>query len=301
MTAMAVPLFDNTTVLGLLYLDTRSPLVQYGAEQLEVMTLLANMAAVKITNARLLEAEAERQRLEQEAATARRIQGGLLPEAPHDMPGWSCLARLEPCHEVAGDLYDFHRRPDGTWVVLGGDVSGKGMGAALYMSSMLSAARVLYDVCDDPLTLVQRLNQAMQRSSDGRSFVTMFVGHLDPATGRLRYVNAGHPEPHLVHGTSLRTLPATGIPVGMLPDFPWQEQEVVIAPGESLAIFSDGIPEAQHGDAFFDLERVADSLRRHGADGSLEALAQGLLADIDAFAAGEHRADDVTLLVLRRD
>ena len=101
--------------------------------------------------------------------------------------------------------------------------------------------------------------------------------------------------------TSLRTLPATGIPVGMLPDFPWQEQEVVIAPGESLAIFSDGIPEAQHGDAFFDLERVADSLRRHGADGSLEALAQGLLADIDAFAAGEHRADDVTLLVLRRD
>ena len=120
--------------------------MQYGAEQLEVMTLLANMAAVKITNARLLEAEAERQRLEQEAATARRIQGGLLPEAPHDMPGWSCLARLEPCHEVAGDLYDFHRRPDGTWVVLGGDVSGKGMGAALYMSSMLSAARVLYDV-----------------------------------------------------------------------------------------------------------------------------------------------------------
>ena len=83
--------------------------------------------------------------VEQEAATARRIQGGLLPDAPHDIPGWSCLARLEPCHEVAGDLYDFHRRPDGTWVVLGGDVSGKGMGAALYMSSMLSAARVLYE------------------------------------------------------------------------------------------------------------------------------------------------------------
>src|SRR5204862_8199459 len=103
-----------------LYVDTANPTVQYGQEQLELLTLLANMAAVKITNARLLEAEAARQRLAQELATATRIQLALLPPAPEDMPGWSCHARIETCYEVGGDLYDFQIRADGSRVVLVG-------------------------------------------------------------------------------------------------------------------------------------------------------------------------------------
>ena len=121
------------------------------------------------------------------------------------------------------------------------------MGAALLMSSTLSSARVLYDACAGPLQFVQRLNGIVHRVSDSRSFVTMFVGWLDPASGLLRYVNAGHPEPHLVSDGGLRTLEATGIPVGMMSSFAWSENEVVIADGETLAVFSDGIPEAQHG------------------------------------------------------
>ena len=299
--AMAVPLFDNERVLGLLYADTTNPAVQYGQEQLELLTLLANMAAVKITNARLLEADAARQRLAQELATATRIQLALLPAPPDDVAGWSWHARIETCHEVGGDLYDFHRRDDGTLVVLVGDVSGKGMGAALLMSSVLSSSRVLYDACDEPLPLVRRLNAVTHRSTDSRSFVTLFVGYLDPATGRLRYVNAGHPEPHLVLGRRVRTLEATGIPVGMMPDFPWTQGEITLEPGETMALFSDGIPEAQCGDAFFDFERLAASLRRCAVEDQLEAAADGLIADMDAFAAGEHRADDVTLVLMRRD
>jgi serine phosphatase RsbU (regulator of sigma subunit) len=299
--AMAVPLFDNERVLGLLYVDTTNPTVQYGQEQLELLTLLANMAAVKITNARLLEAEAARQRLAQELATATRIQLALLPMAPSDMPGWSCHARIETCYEVGGDLYDFQRRADGSRVVLVGDISGKGMGAALMMSSVLSSARVLYDTCDEPLALVQRLNAVMHRTTDGRNFVTLFIGYLDPETGRLRYVNAGHPEPHLLLGDRLRTLEATGIPVGMLADFPWTQGETVLEPGEMLALFSDGIPEAQHGTDFYEFERLALSLRQSRGQGTLAAVADGVIADIDAFAEGEHRADDVTLVLLRRD
>ncbi len=298
--AMAVPLFDNEKVLGILYVDSTNPAITYGKAELELLTLLGNMAAVKITNARLLVADQMRLRLAQELATATRIQQTLLPEPP-SLAGWRCHARIETCHEVGGDLYDFHLRDDGHLVVLVGDVSGKGMGAALLMSSTLSSARVLYDECAGPLPLVRRLNAIIHRSTDSRSFVTVFVGWLDPASGRFRYVNAGHPEPHIVQDGRVRTLAATGIPLGMLPDFAWTEGETVLAPGELLALFSDGIPEAQRGLEFFDFERVAASLREAAAEAELDRAADRVIARIDAFAAGEHRADDVTLVLLRRD
>lgn len=298
--AMAVPLFDNEQVLGILYADSTNPAVTYGLPELELLTLLGNMAAVKITNARLLVAEQMRLRLAQELATATRIQQNLLPEPPL-LPGWSCHARLETCHEVGGDLYDFHRREDGQLVVLVGDVSGKGMGAALLMSSTLSTARVLYDDCAGPLQLVRRLNTILHRSTDSRSFVTGFVGWLDPASGAFRYVNAGHPEPHIVMGDRVRTLAATGIPLGMLADFAWTEGETVLAPGELLALFSDGIPEAQHGLEFYEFERLAGALRAAETETDLARAADRVMASVDAFAAGEHRADDVTLVLLRRD
>src|SRR5580765_8644753 len=297
--AMAVPLFDNEKVLGILYADSFDPLVTYGQRELELLTLLGNMAAVKLTNVRLYEDEQVRQRLAHELATATRIQQNMLTEPP-ELPGWLCHARIETCHEVGGDLYDLHVRSDGMLVLLVGDVSGKGMGAALLMSSTLSSARVLYDACPGPLAFVQRLNTSVFRSSDARSFLTLFVGWLDPASGVLRYVNAGHPEPHLVKNGTLRTLEATGIPVGMMASFPWTEGEVVVGDDETLAVFSDGIPEAQRGDEFFDFERLALALKETAVERDLATMADGIIRRIDAFAAGAHRADDVTLLLLRR-
>ena len=202
--AMAVPLFDNKDVLGILYVDTTDPRVEYQESHLELLTLLANMAAVKITNGRLLEAEAARARMAQELATATRIQQALLPPAPSGVAGWSFHARIETCYEVGGDLYDFHMRDDGIRVVMLGDVSGKGMGAALLMSSIIASSRVLYDACDDPLSFVKRLNAVTYRSSDAGSFATLFVAYLDPATGRMVYVNAGHPDAELVGGREPR-------------------------------------------------------------------------------------------------
>ena len=298
--AMAVPLFDNEKVLGVLYIDSTNPGITYGQPELELLTLLGNMAAVKITNARLLVAEATRVRLLQELATATRIQQNMLPDSPA-LPGWRCHARIETCFEVGGDLYDFHRRADGTLVVLAGDVSGKGMGAALLMSSTLWSARVLYDACEGPLDLVRRLNAVMHRSRGSVSFVTLFAGWLDPLTGRLRYVNAGHPEPHLVNAGEVATLAATGIPLGMLDTFDWIECETVVAPGALLALFSDGLPEAQHGDDFFDLERLGAALLEAAGVPELAQASDGVIARVDTFAAGEPRADDVTLVLLRRE
>ena len=302
--AMAVPLFDNERVLGILYADSSDPLVNYGQRELELLTLLGNMAAVKITNVRLYEAEQERQRLRQELETATRIQNSLLMDPP-EVPGWLFHVRLEPCHEVGGDLYDLHVRDDGTLVVLVGDVSGKGMGAALLMAGTLASARALYDECPGPLAFVQRLHASVYRNRDERSYVTMFVGWLDPLSGQLRYVNAGHPPPHLLANGELRTLDSTGTAVGPAMRLaaslvPWTEGEVVLRDDETLAVFSDGIPEAQRGEELFGYERVASAFKDAMAERDLSSIANGVIGKIDAYAAGEHRADDVTLLLLRR-
>jgi len=147
---------------------------------------------------------------------------------------------------------------------------------------------------------MKRLNPIVYRNSDDRSHVTMFVGWLDPTSGLLRYVNGGHPPPHLLRHGEVRVLEATGIALGMLADFGWTEEEVVLSDGETLAVFSDGIPEAQRGDEFFDYARTAEALREAETERDLTAMADRVIGKIDEFAAGEHRADDVTLLLLRR-
>jgi len=298
--AMAVPLFDNERVLGVLYADSVDPTIGFGRDQLEVLTLLANMAAVKITNARLLEAEQRSQRIAHELTTATRIQRALLPETP-SLTGWTIDARLETCHEVGGDLYDFHVRADGSLVFLLGDVSGKGMGAALLMSSALSSARTLYDVCGDPAELVVRLNAVMHRSTDSGRFITLFAGVLDLASGRLRYVNAGHNPPVLLNAGSLQRLDAGGVPVGVLDQAHYDLGEAVIQPGDLLALFTDGIPEADRGGDMYEEERLVEVLVAGARDPSLDQLGRRVLESVDNFISGARRTDDITLVLLRRE
>ncbi len=297
--AMAVPLFDNQKVLGLIYVDSQDLAVTFREDQLELLTLLANMAAVKITNARLLEAEQARARMAQELATATQIQRGLLPALPPEVPGYEVEAFLETCFEVGGDLYDFYLAPDGRLLFVLGDVSGKGMGAALLMSSFLASARVLYDTCTDPGELATRLGSIMNRSTTPGRFVTGIVGCLDPGSGLLHYVNAGHPSPCLVLGAELRQLESTGVPFGILPQFSYRSDSVEIRPGELMAIFSDGIPEAQRGEEFFDDERLHRVLLE-GAASDLPGLRSQLMAQVEEFLGEEPRSDDITLVLLRR-
>ena len=299
--AMAVPLFDNERVLGLIYVDSQDLRVSFNQDQLEVLTLLANMAAVKITNARLLEAETARARMAQDLATAATIQRGLLPVSPPRVAGYGLDAFLETCFEVGGDLYDFHVRADGRLMFMLGDVTGKGMGASLLMSSFLASARVLYDTCADVGELARRLGNIMFRSSDGGRFVTGFVGCLDPATGGLMYVNAGHPAPCLVRGSELRPLESNGVPFGALADFPFEAESTTLRPGELLAVFSDGVSEAQHADDFYDEDRLRRVLLENAATGDLLTVREAVLSSVRDFVGDAPRTDDITLVLLKRD
>jgi serine phosphatase RsbU (regulator of sigma subunit)/pSer/pThr/pTyr-binding forkhead associated (FHA) protein len=298
--AMAVPLFDNQKVLGVLYVDTLDPRVVFDESQLEVLTLLGNMAAVKITNARLLEHEQVRARMAQELASATRIQRGLLPTVLPAVAGWQLDAHLETCFEVGGDLYDVRVRPDGQVMFAIGDVSGKGMGAALLMSSFVSSLRVLDDAGMEPASLANRLGSVTARNTDSGMFVTGTLGCLDPETGVAKVVNAGHLPTYVVRDGGVEIYESTGIPFGILPAFTYTEQEIALAPGETLVLFTDGIPEAQRGDEFFDEDRLKQVLLDCAKSPHCSEMREAVMQSVEAFLKGAHRTDDITVVMLRR-
>jgi serine phosphatase RsbU (regulator of sigma subunit) len=293
-------LFDNQRVLGLLYVDSHDLGMRFGEEQLELLTLLANMAAVKITNARLLETEQAHARMAHELAAAAEIQRGLLPVAPPALRGWRCDAYLESCYEVGGDLYDFYVGADGRMTLVVGDVTGKGMGAALLASSFLSSWRVLVDIGPDLGELARRLNAVTHRPNDPGRFVTGVIARLDPGSGTLEVVNAGHPAPALALDGALRRVGAGGPPFGVLPGTTYPIERTELRPGELLAICSDGIPEARHGEGFFEDERF-EALLRAAGDEDPAALRARMLGEVRSFVGDEPRSDDITLVLIRRD
>ena len=199
-TAMAAPLFDNQSVIGLLYADSADTADRYTTDELKAFTLLANCIAVALTHARYHTMEAEKQRLDTELGAARRIMATLLPAEAPAVPGWELLTHLESCTEVGGDLYDVFPLPDGRLAVVIGDVAGKGLGAALLVSSLLPLLRGLAGSIADLSDLVHRLNAVLFAATEPIRYATLFVGLLDPATGELAYVNAGHNPPYVVRG-----------------------------------------------------------------------------------------------------
>ena len=298
--AMVAPLFDNQQVIGLLYADNDAPHVHYDRDQLRAFTLLANLIAVKITNARLLESERETERLEQEVAAAAHVQQTLLNGRLPGIAGYEVAAHHLPCQEVGGDLYDVTRLDDGRIALVVGDVSGKGMAAALLMSNVLAGLRVLYPENPGAAAVAERLDRELLRSSDETHFVTLFLGLLDPRTHALEYVNAGHNAPLLfVAGKEPRQLAATGIPLGMMAGARYEIGHAEMPPGALLCAFSDGIPEAQRDEEFYGDERFRASVRcRH--DCPLEEIVSGALDDLASFMGEQRFGDDVTLLLLRR-
>jgi phosphoserine phosphatase RsbU/P len=298
--ALVAPLFDNEKVIGLLYADSADPRVIYDEDQLRVFTLLANLIAVKITNTRLHDAEQARELLERARATAVRIQQSLLPSSFPDVPCYEIAAHQTPCRWVGGDLYDVLSLPEGKLAVVLGDVSGKGLGAALLMSNVLASLRLLLEE-DLPLhRVVERLNSQLLRSTEACDYLTLFIGLLDPREHTMEYVNAGHNPPMLVHpGGKVDELEATGPPVGLL-NVPMRDTgRITMEESALLCIFSDGITEARREEEFFGEERLREALiRRHGVP--MAEFTSGLLSDLQEFLAGEPLADDTTFLLLRR-
>lgn len=299
--AMVAPLFDNERILGLIYADTSDPTVQYDDDQLRVFTMLANLIAIKITNTHLLEAQRAKERMEQEMATASMIQQNLLPAELPRIEGYDMHARQIPCFEVGGDLYDAARTPDEMILFAVGDVSGKGLGAALLMSHVMASIRVLSEGALSLPALVEKVHREVLRSSDSRNYATLFIARLDPRAHRLDYVNAGHNPPILLCGADPpRMLDSTSMPVGLMDGAVFEAASCEIPPGALLTVFSDGVTEALRGDEFYGEDRLIEGLRRRLGQPTDE-IASGVMDDLRAFVGDEPASDDITLLLVRRE
>ncbi len=302
--AMAVPLVHNQDILGVLYADSSESAIAYTEQDLRVLTLLGQMLGTKVANARLLVASRDRERMRMEIETARGIQRRLLPQSLPQIPGYEMVAWQESCEEVGGDLYDAGILPDGRVQIVLGDVSGKGVGAALLMTSVLGTIRALRNVMFEPHLLVTHLDRRLLHDTEAVHYATLFLGVLDPATHRLEYVNGGHPAAILVHadGTIEKLLP-TDTPVGLVdrPNHTFERAEIVLPPGTTLIVMSDGVTEAGRTleSEFFgeaQLEAVLCSAPPSTATETCACIRQAL----DDFLGDVPRADDATLLVLRR-
>ncbi len=300
-TAMAAPLFDNENVIGLLYADSAEIHDRYTTDELKAFSLLANCVAVALTQARYRVVESEKQRLETELGAARRIMDTLLSEDTPRVAGWELVTHLESCTEVGGDLYDIVPLPDGRVLVATGDVSGKGLGAALLVSSLMPLLRGLAGPGMEPSALVTRLDEILFAITEPIRYATLFVGVLDPASGHLSYVNAGHNPPYVVRADgAVEELPPGGPPVALLGEGDWKRREVTLDRGDLLALYSDGIPEAWNTED----EDYTDARLRNLLSASrtlpIAAIRDAVLTDLAAFVGTAPVSDDVTLVLLRR-
>jgi serine phosphatase RsbU (regulator of sigma subunit) len=288
-------------VIGFIYLDSPHLVREFTAGELNLVTVMANIAAIRIEHARLIEAEKARLLLARELDRAAEIQRRLLPAKPPDIAGLDVAGYNTPCRTVGGDYYDFLPYPDGRVALLIGDVSGKGMGAALLMSSLQARCHVVFESPGELGEQVSHLNRITAANCPGNCFITFCAVVLDPAKGELRYCNAGHNAPLLLHASGeLESLESTVLILGIVPNAAYEGKTCHIDRGDLLLLFSDGVTEASKpDDEEFGEKRLGELLcDQQGQPASV--VLDAIKAGIVLFTGGAPAADDVTLVTACR-
>lgn len=299
---LAVPLsVDERNVFGIIYADSPTYETTFTEEHLNILTTLASVAAIRVENARLLEERFQRERMERELELATEIQQRFQPSEAPRMDGYEFQGISFSCYEIGGDYYDFITRHDGKMLIALGDVSGKGTAAALLMSSLHAAIHGQVAARSSLDEVVRSVNQYLADNTPANRFVTLFVAELDPRTGELKYINAGH-NPPLIGRMSgnIEQLASGGFPLGILPSAEFEVGETQLQPGESLVIYSDGVSEANNiKEEEFGMERLMDVVRRN-LPSSAAGLRDKVESALSAFTQTAPANDDITLVIVKR-
>jgi serine phosphatase RsbU (regulator of sigma subunit) len=241
----------------------------------------------------------QRERIEQELKVAQLIQQQFLPKALPDLPTWNLAAFYRPARTVGGDFYDFVDLPDGRVLIVVGDVTDKGVPAALVMSSTHALLRSSAPRLLSPGAILAAVNDLLCEDIPAHMFVTCLVMALEPETGRIAFANAGHNLPYLRCAEGVTELRATGMPLGLMPGMTYEESTAVMNPGDSLLLHSDGLAEA-HDDKreMFGFPRLAEIVSRPVTG---ERLIDTCLSELERFTGpGVEQEDDITLVTLER-
>lgn len=298
---LAAPLFVDEEVIGLVYLEARLGRRSFGEDDLRLVTSVANAAAIKVQNLALVARAANQERMEREMKLAWDVQQKLLPQGPPDLPHTALTGQTIPARFVAGDYFDYYERPDGTVDVVVADVAGKGTAASLLAAMVQAAFGAWASEGFPPERICERLNDMVARRTGPEKFVTFFAAHYDPETGNVLYTNAGHNPGLLIRsGGAVELLEAHGTPLGIVPGRRYGSDSLTMAPGDLMVLYSDGVTEATNPDDLeFGLDRLRDTVLP-GRFLPLRDLAQSVVEELTAFAAGIPFADDRTLVILRR-
>jgi PAS domain S-box-containing protein len=253
---------------------------------------------LKSAMARQQQETQERQRLEQELHIARLIQQTLLPKSLPGLPDYEVAAYYQPARQVGGDFYDFLELPDGRLGLIVGDVSGKGVPAALVMAITRTMLQAAYRL-GSPGEILEHVNNTLYRDIPPNMYVTCLAALLDSRTGRLQYANAGHDLPYLRHADGVSKLRATGMPLGLMPGMSYEQKEFTLQPGDSVLLYSDGLVEAHDPEReMFGFPRLQGFVGAHPGGAT---LIDSLLAELERFAGEEwEQEDDITLVTLQR-
>jgi serine phosphatase RsbU (regulator of sigma subunit) len=304
---LVVPLVSQARLVGLLGLGPRRSERDYAVDDRKLLEDLAERAAPALRVAqlvrRLVRQQADelqaRERIEQELQVAQLIQRQFLPREPPELSGWYVATYYQPAKAVGGDFYDFIELPDGRIGLVCGDVTGKGVPAALVMATTHSILRGDAPQFSSPGKVLERANNLLLQDIPPQMFVTCLYGVLDPSTGTLRYANAGHNPPYVHTRGGVVELRATGMPLGAMPNMRYEEKEATLAPGDTVLLHSDGLVEAHDRDRrMFGFPRLAELM--NDCTGGPE-LIQLLLGELDGFTGPDwEQEDDITLVALQR-
>jgi serine phosphatase RsbU (regulator of sigma subunit)/anti-sigma regulatory factor (Ser/Thr protein kinase) len=296
----ALALVDRGEVVGVLCLSEYPAMLDLR----ERLAALGNQVAPVVRVAeRLFERETQtrqRERVEQELQVARRIQLSFLPQTVPEIAGWHITPTYQPAREVGGDFYDFLRLADGRLGVIIGDVTGKGVPAALVMATTRSMLRIMAQQSASPGAVLAQVNEALCPDLPPNMFVTCFYAILEPTTGRLNVANAGHELPLLWQRGQVREVQARGMPLGLMPGMRYEEHTVQIPPSATVLFYSDGVEEAHSRQGeMFGGGRLAQLVSAHASDG---ALNERILAAVRGFTPTDgEQEDDITMVTLHRE
>ena len=300
---LAVPLVSQGELIGVLNLGPRLSEQEYSSDDRKLLDNLAAQAAPALRVGQLVRQQqaeaATRQRFEQELEVAKLIQQNFLPKQLPELSGWQVSAYYRPAREVGGDFYDVIPLPDGKIGFVVGDVTDKGVPAALVMAATRSVLRASAQRLVEPGETLERVNEHLCPDMPEKMFVTCLYGVLDPETGHFRFANAGHDLPYVKTAEGSEELRARGMPLGLMSGMPYEEKETVLHPGDSLLLHSDGVVEAHDPEGeMFGFPRLKQCVADYPGGGE---LIDRVLTDLHAHTGpGAEQEDDITMVVLQR-
>lgn len=295
---LCVGLLTRDRAIGTLHLYTGGP-HDFTTDEIELVQSIASQAATAIENAQLYEERVEKQRIERELALAGEIQAELLPAASPDLDTFDIKAKIVPCRELSGDLYDFIDLGDQRIGLVIADVSGKGAPGAILMATTRVILRMRAEEALTAEKIIDKVNRSLCEDTRPTEFVSMFYGILDTDVATLTYTNAGHNPPILFQKDETSFLEEGGVPLGILEDADYAEEKIQLTPGDVLLFYTDGVTEALNGEKeIFGVGRLIRTVQQNlalDAQGLIDVVYEKVLE----FAAGEAQNDDLTLIALK--